>query len=104
MSLSLTGSPPAPVVPTGKEQGLGDEPNNEIATPKSSLKRPRTDDVDEALEAPSGTSKDVASHNNNINNNNHYHCLPKKRQFVIFTDALLTESSKNQPILKYLSF
>ena len=52
---SLLGSPPPPVMPTDEEQGLG-EPTNEIATPKSSLKRPRTDDVDEALEAPNGTS------------------------------------------------
>jgi cohesin complex subunit SA-1/2 len=50
-----SGSPPPPVAPPDDEQGLG-EPNNEFATPKSSLKRPRTDDVDEALEAPNGTS------------------------------------------------
>lgn len=57
---SLSGSPPPPVAPpvaapSDEEQGLG-EPNNEIATPKSSLKRPRTDGNGEAIEAPNGTS------------------------------------------------
>ena len=56
---SPLGSPLPPVTPSdeGGEQGLGEEPNNEIATPKSSLKRPRTDG-DEAIEAaaPNGTS------------------------------------------------
>ena len=52
---SLPGSPLSPVAPSDKEQGLG-EPNDEIATPNSSLKRPRTNEVDEALEAPNGTS------------------------------------------------
>jgi cohesin complex subunit SA-1/2 len=52
----FSGSPLPPVVaPSDGEQGLG-EPNNEIATPKSSLKRPRTNDDDEALETPNGTS------------------------------------------------
>jgi cohesin complex subunit SA-1/2 len=50
---SLSGSPPPPpVARSDEEQGLG-EPNNEYATPKSSLKRPRTD---EAIEAPNRTS------------------------------------------------
>jgi cohesin complex subunit SA-1/2 len=54
---SPLGSPLPPVTPSdeGGEQGLGED---EIATPKSSLKRPRTDGDDEALEtaAPNGTS------------------------------------------------
>ena len=55
---SIPGSPLSPVAPSDGEQGLGEEPNNEIATPKSSLKRPRIDNDgdEEALEAPNGTS------------------------------------------------
>lgn len=57
---SPLGSPLPPVTPSdgGGEQGLEEEPNNEIVTPKSSLKRPRTDGNDEALEAaaPNGSS------------------------------------------------
>ena len=55
---SLPGSPLPPVTPSEEEeqQELG-EPNNEITTPKSSLKRPRTDGDDEAMEAsPNGIS------------------------------------------------
>jgi cohesin complex subunit SA-1/2 len=53
---SLPGSPLPPATPSEEEdpQELG-EPINEITTPKSSLKRPRTDE-DEAMEAPNGTT------------------------------------------------
>jgi cohesin complex subunit SA-1/2 len=54
---SLSGSPPPPVGPSDEELGLGGEPNNEIATPTSSLKRPRMDEVDETIEVPNGTSE-----------------------------------------------
>jgi cohesin complex subunit SA-1/2 len=52
---SRSGSPLPPVTPSegAEEQG---EPNNDIATPKSSLKRPRTDDDDEPSGAHNGTS------------------------------------------------
>ena len=53
---SLPGSPQPPVTPSDEEQGLGEPNNNETATPKSSLKRPRTNDNGEAIEAPNGTS------------------------------------------------
>lgn len=55
---SLPGSPLPPVTPSEDEERreLG-EPNNEIATPKSSLKRPRTDGDDVAMEAPNGISE-----------------------------------------------
>ena len=52
---SLPGSPLPPVTPSEEEQQGLEEPSNEIATPKSSLKRPRTDE-DEAMEAPNGQS------------------------------------------------
>ena len=51
---SRSGSPLPPVTPSEGEEEQG-EPNNDIATPKSSLKRPRTDD-DEPSGAHNGTS------------------------------------------------
>ena len=56
---SLPGSPLPPVSLAEEEQQRLGEPINEIATPKSSLKRPRTDGGggdEEAIEAPNGTS------------------------------------------------
>ena len=55
---SLPGSPPPPVTPSEEEeQQEPGEPSNEITTPKSSLKRPRTNDDDgQAREVPNGTS------------------------------------------------
>ena len=50
----FSGSPLSPVAPSDGEQGLREGPNNGIATPKSSLKRPRTGD-DGALEVLNGT-------------------------------------------------
>ena len=59
---SLPGSPLRPVTPSEEEQQqeLG-EPINEFTTPKSSLKRPRTndDDDDPAIEVPNGTSSNL---------------------------------------------
>lgn len=53
---SLSGSPLPAVTPSDEEQGLEEPTNNEIVTPKSSLKRPRTDGDEEAIAAPNGTS------------------------------------------------
>jgi len=49
------GGSPLPSVASSAREGEWGEPNNEFATPKSSLKRPRTDD-DEAWDKLNGTS------------------------------------------------
>lgn len=54
--MSLSRSPPPPALP---DEELGhEEPNNDITTPKSSLKRPRTDEIDETIEAPTNGTSD----------------------------------------------
>lgn len=50
---SRSGSPLPPITPSDGEGGDG-EPNNDIVTPKSSLKRPRTDG-DATSDTPNGT-------------------------------------------------